>query len=310
MKYITRIAPSPTGMMHIGTCRTAYINYLAAKSSGGTFILRIDDTDIQRNKKEYTDIIFQSLEWLGLKPDKVEYQSKREHLYISEAKNLLFHNKAVELDNGAVALLYPYSMPKLFNDDIAGDIAITETNKEQIDRKTILLRGYQQEKPELLGKPTYQLASIIDDYFMGINYIIRGVDHITNTPKQLAIWMALNEVYGNVQCPKPFPKFAHLGLITQNNKKLSKRDGASSLMDYKEKGYTAEVMLDWLIRMGWSLNIPRGPEAKEMNKLFSQFIPKQKAIEWFFEGKLKNSPCALDIDKLDNRQKEINKRLP
>lgn len=297
--YVTRIAPSPTGMMHLGTARTAYFNYLAAKASGGKFIIRCDDTDVQRNKKEYTDIIFQSMEWLGLEPDQVEYQSKRTKLYTGEADDLLRKGKAVELDNGAIALLCPYDLPKLFIDSIAGNIAITDTNKEQIDKKVILLRGEDKENKDKYHTPTYQFASTVDDYFMGVNYIIRGVDHISNTPKQLAIWHQLNSIYGNIQCPKPFPKVAHLGLIMYNGKKLSKRDGAASLLWYKEQGYKPEAMLDWMLRLGWAQSIPRGLDNKEANKKAAEFLSKENAIKLFFDGRMKSNPCNYDLAKLD-----------
>ena len=315
-RFVTRIAPSPTGIMHLGTARTAYVNYLAAKASGGKFILRIDDTDVERNKKEYTDIIFQSLEWLGLLPDKVEYQSERIKLYQAEARGLLYQGKAVELDNGAIALLAPSEMPKQWYDTITGFIKITDTNIEQIHKKIILLRGYKKDECgkidyKTLGLPTYQFASVIDDYFLDINYIIRGVDHITNTPKQIAIWQALNEVYGSVCNPKSFPKFAHLGLImgrdpvTNKPKKLSKRDPEqkASLLDYKNEGYTPEALLNWMLLMGWALKAGRSPEEqREANKP----INKEKALVSFFDGTLKNSPCNLDLGKLKSLQEHYN----
>lgn len=185
MPEITRIAPSPTGSLHLGTARTAYTNYLMAKSTGGKFILRIDDTDVERNKDEYTQVILDSLDWLGLEPDEVHYQSQRSDIYAKVAEQLLITNLAKELDNGAIAV-DNCIFDEFFTDTISGEISITHTNKEQIE-KTILVRG-----GEKLGQPTYQFTSIIDDYMLGINHIIRGVDHITNTPKQITIWNALN----------------------------------------------------------------------------------------------------------------------
>lgn len=298
---ITRIAPSPTGLFHLGTARTAYFNYLAAKSNNGKFILRIDDTDTIRNKQEYTDIIFQALDWLGLEPDEVQYQSKRTKLYIAEAKALQNRGKAIELDNGALALLCPYDLPKQFNDTISGAISITQTNRDQIDRKTILLRGENADNKDNKGLPTYQFASTVDDYFMGITWIIRGVDHITNTPKQIAIWQSLNEIYGQVNCPKELPKFTHLGLLMYNGKKLSKRDGAANLLDYREKGYKPEAMLDWMLRLGWAANTPRGQSSKQTDTL--GYFTKERALEWFNNGKMKSSACNYDINKLDGAQK-------
>lgn len=293
----TRFAPSPTGLFHLGSARTAYINYLAAKSSGGEFILRIDDTDVERNRKEYTDIIFKSLDWLGLEPDNVYYQSERTNLYVGEAKALLNKNKAKVLDNGAITIMLPNNLPKIFKDTISGDIPITETNHAQIHEKVILLRGESYDKEtgktdrSKLGFPTYQFSSVVDDYFMHIDWIIRGVDHITNTPKQIAIWCALNEIYGFINCPKPLPLFTHLGLIFKDKKKLSKRDGAASLLWYQEQGYTPEAMLNWMLRLGWS---PKGDDGKE-----TKYISKKEAIDLFSKGNLKNSPCNYDLAKLD-----------
>lgn len=313
-KFITRIAPSPTGMFHLGTARTAYFNYLAAKASRGTFILRIDDTDVERNKTEYTKIIIDSLDWLGLVPDKIYYQSERIKLYQSEAKGLLQKGKAIELDNGAIALLCPKELPRSFNDTISGQINITDTNREQIHGKLIMLRGAKKSEDgkwdnSSLGLPTYQFASALDDYLLDINWIIRGNDHITNTPKQIAVWQSLNETYGEVQCPKPSPQFTHLGMITITDpetnkpKKLSKRDGAASLLWYKEQGYTSEAMLDWMLRLGWSLSVPRGATEEQIQRA-NQPITKTQAIELIFNGRMKNSPCAYSIDKLNSLQKE------
>lgn len=340
-KYITRIAPSPSGMAHIGTMRTAYFNWLAAKASNGKFILRIDDTDIERNKKEYIDVILDSLDWLGLDYDAIYYQSNRTQLYISETQGLVNAGKAKELDNGAVALLLPSDMPSSFTDTIAGSVKITETNHNQIHQKVILLRGYSTDPntgkvdKSKLGTPTYQLASTIDDYLLlGNNtkgltpWIIRGVDHITNTPKQLAIWCALNEVYGPVKCPTGYPLFSHIGLIhksetieeykcvkghdkctemypdsscpycektvKKSNKKLSKRDGAASLLQYKREGYTPEAMLNFMLRLGWS---PKGDNKEHT------YINKERALELFLSGNLKNSAAQYDLAKLDALQK-------
>lgn len=300
-RYITRIAPSPTGMMHLGTARTAYINYLAARASNGSFILRIDDTDVQRNRKEYIQIILDTMDWLELDYDKIYYQSDRINLYKGEAQSLLANNRAIRLDNDAVALSYPHTMPDRFKDTISGDIKITDTNKEQIKDKTILLRGRNDENKELFNTPTYQLASVIDDYYMGINWVIRGVDHITNTPKQIAIWQCLNEVYGNINCPKEYPQFTHLGLINKDGKKLSKRDGAASLLWYREQGYNPKAILNWMLLLGWSLNVPRGN--KELEKIAAGPIDKDLAKELFFQGKLKNTPCNFSIDKLNSLQR-------
>lgn len=302
MPEITRIAPSPTGLMHLGTARTAYTNYLMAKSTGGKFILRIDDTDVERNKDEYTQVILDSLDWLGLEPDEVHYQSQRSDIYAKVAKSLVESDKAFVADNGAIILKGPTALPETFLDTIAGEIKITETNYEQIHNRVVLMRGGDK-----LGQPTYQFCSVVDDYYMGITSIIRGVDHITNTPKQIAIFNAMpRQNVGHIKSnPPSYPKFTHMGLIFKDKKKLSKRDGAASLLWYKEQGYTPEAMLNWMLLLGWSLRVPRGN--KELEKIANAPISKDMAIELFQQGTLKNTPCSFDLNKLNWLQKRFSK---
>ena len=239
MKYITRIAPSPTGDMHLGTLRTAYFNYLAAKASGGEFILRIDDTDKERNSQQAVDDIHEIMEWTGLKPSISFSQSLRTGIYNEWKEFLCDENHCIILDNGAIALKYPKGMPDTWEDEIAGTITISSTNIEQIDKRLILFKGD--------GSPTYQFASAFDDWYSSVNYIIRGVDHISNTPKQLAIWHCLNDT---IKVINPFPKFAHVGLLFQNKKKMSKRDWASYVLQYKKLGYSPEAILNFVLKMG------------------------------------------------------------
>lgn len=303
---VTRIAPSPTGLFHLGTARTAYINYLAAKSSDGKFILRIDDTDVARNKEEYTQVILDTLDWLGLEPDEIFYQSKRTDIYAKVAESLVESKKAFVADNGAIILKGPTALPETFLDTIAGPIKITETNYEQIRDRTVLVRG-----GDTIGQPTYQFCSVVDDYYMDICNIIRGVDHITNTPKQIAIWQAVaQDIFDNDATqsswePKVYPKFTHMGLIFKDKKKLSKRDGAASLLWYKEQGYKPEAVLNFMLILGWSLSVPRNDKALE--KIAGSPISKDMAIELFPKGTLKASPCNFDMAKLDWLQKRYSK---
>jgi glutamyl-tRNA synthetase len=312
--FTTRIAPSPTGMFHLGTARTAYFNYLAAKATGGKFILRIDDTDVERNRQEYVQIILNSLEWLGLIPDKTYYQSFRIPLYREQAGALVRLGKAKELDNGAIALILSDNLPEYFTDTLAGTILITETNKAQIE-KIILLRGMpesnrkpalrrkeiktgivehklgipEETKERIFHSPTYQFASIVDDYFMGVNWIIRGVDHITNTPKQIAIWQqlrAITEIEEVDVCM--LPQFTHIGLIYKDKKKLSKRDNAASLLWYKEQGYSPETILNFILRMGWGSPL-------DDNKPIS----KEQAVDMFMKGSMRAAPAGYDEAKLN-----------
>ena len=269
----TRIAPSPSGDMHIGTARTAYFNWLAARATGGKFILRIDDTNQEKNKPEYTQVILDTMEWLELDYDEIHYQSKRFDLYLLAAHKLVSEGKAKVLDNGAIALT-EISMPQKWLDDIAGSIAISGDDFQNA-QELILIRGD--------GSPTYHFSSVYDDANLGINYILRGVDHISNTARQIAIFNALG---------KDLPRFAHIGLIHQNGKKLSKRDGAASILHYKDNGYSSAAMCNFLLRMGW------GPKIDDKS---TKTLDRARALELFIDGgTLKSSSANLDLVKLES----------
>lgn len=295
MKYNTRIAPSPTGMMHIGTARTALFNWVVAKSSGGHFILRLDDTDTERNQPEAIQPIFDGLKWLGIEYDGYYRQSERAHIYQQYANNLLDSGLAFTADNGAIMLKWHDFMPRSWEDSVGGKIVVSNKAVEEIDGRLCLIRG-----GEKLGQATYQFASIVDDYDLGINYIIRGVDHIANTAKQVAIWSALVEAD---QKTIDLPKFTHVGLIFKDGKKMSKRDGAASLLDYKDKGYSPDAIFNFLIRTGW------GPKVDDKQ---STFIDKDRAFELFLtQGNMRSSNAGFDQNKLDfyNRKyKAIHER--
>jgi len=208
------------------------------------------------------------------------FQSSRVTWYKGYAGVLLGSGAAIQLDNGAIALCNP-ELPETWHDEIAGDIPITETNYEQINERLILLRGNERG-----NSPTYQLASVVDDWDYNINYIIRGTDHISNTPKQIAIWNALNKCFPDRS--KPLPKFAHVGLLFKNNKKLSKRDSSFSLSQYVD--YNPEALLNFLLRLGWSPH-----EDNKANSLIS----KERAIEMFLtQGRMGNSQINVDEQKL------------
>jgi glutamyl/glutaminyl-tRNA synthetase len=314
--FVTRIAPSPTGMFHLGTARTALFNYLAAKASNGKFILRIDDTDTDRNKQEYTDIILETLDWLGLKYDELYYQSKRTDLYLETARRLVEAGKAFSPTGVAAILLKPpVALPNSFLDTVAGEIQITDTNRKQIEGGTI---GDKTSNGTVLirenGMATYQFASVVDDYYLGINYIIRGVDHITNTPKQIAIWVAIHDSAGipwsklsEEEGIEYLPQFAHIGLIHKDKKKLSKRDNAASLLWYRDNclaepnssadkvrhsGYSPEAILNFILRMGWGCK-------EDTNKALSL----QEMIEMFLKGRMRAAPSNFDENKLKYYQK-------
>ncbi len=265
----TRIAPSPTGDMHIGTARTAYFNWLVARAASGTFTLRIDDTDQKRNDPKSINVILEIMGWLNLAYDRIVYQSHRFQLY----KDWLKEVPTKEQD-GAICLdLSNVTTPTSWTDEVIGEVKITKEDKERADG-SVLIRSD--------GSPTYNWASVVDDIDLGINYILRGADHITNTSKQVIIFTLLNAV---------LPKFAHVGLIAHKGKLLSKRDGESSMIHYKNAGYDPDAMLNFLARLGW------GPKVDDKT---TKMLPKEKMLELFLiGGNLRSSQANMDLAMLE-----------
>jgi glutamyl/glutaminyl-tRNA synthetase len=275
-------------MMHIGTARTAIFNWLVARATGGRFLLRLDDTDVDRNVPEVEQSIFDGLTWLGLDWDEFHRQSDRTDIYRTYASRLLEAGLASRADNGAIVLRWQPRWPRTWKDEIGGERAITNQMVEQIDGRLVLLRGGDK-----LGHATYQYASIVDDYLMGVDFIIRGVEHIANTGKQVAIWEALNEIghEKDDRARRELPKFAHVGLIFKDGRKMSKRDGASSLLDYRDKGYDPDAIFNFLLRMGW------GPKRDDAS---STFMNKEIAKSIFLDGgNMRSANAGFDQHKLD-----------
>lgn len=249
----TRIAPSPTGYFHLGTLRTALLNYLYARANNGEFILRIDDSDQKRSEDEYTNFIYTEMNRFGLTYDSTFKQSARLARYIEIASLIgILTEGRYELDMG--------------------------------DYKMCLVRED--------GYPTYNFASILDDYDYDITNIIRGVDHISNASKQQFIWNKLCQVLGN----KPFPTITHAGLLFENKVKLSKRNGNGTTSDLKD--YSELSILNWLLKLGWS-----HPDA-EFDKKYKYLTLKQM-IEIFNEGNINSNNCNIDRNKLNYLNKII-----
>ncbi len=231
-----RFAPSPTGFLHIGGARTALFNWLFARHHQGKFILRIEDTDKNRSSKVFLDQILEDLSWLGLNWDEGPYfQSKRSSLYQEYAQKLLKQEQAYN-EGKAVILKIP-PKPFEFVDLIRGPIKFAAGSfKDQVLIKSD-------------GTPTYSFACCLDDYEMRITHVIRGEDHISNTPKQIAIYEALGF---------SLPAFAHIPLIVARDRsRLSKRKGASPLSYYREQGYLPHALFNFLSLLGWSLGAQR-----------------------------------------------------
>lgn len=228
-----RFAPSPTGYLHIGGARTCLFNWLYARAQGGQFVLRIEDTDKARSKKEFLDEILDSLQWLGLNWDELHFQSERFDVYLSYAKKLLNEGKAYMADDGSGAIIakMPHKTVRI-DDMIHGQIQFdTSLIKDQV-----LIKSDQS--------PTYNFACVIDDAEMKISHIIRGDDHISNTPKQVILYEELGF---------ELPKFAHIPMILgQGGGRMSKRAGATAITEYRRMGFLPEALVNYLMLLGWS----------------------------------------------------------
>jgi glutamyl-tRNA synthetase len=250
MKVRVRFAPSPTGFLHIGGARTALFNWLYARHTGGTFILRIEDTDAARNTQEAVEVILSGLRWLGLDwdegpissnatgPSKGEFgpyfQSQRKENYQRRVEALLSRGLAYEHE-GAVKFKMQRE-PILIPDLVVGDVRRELTDREQVEPDFVIVRSD--------GQPVFHLVNVIDDLEMNITHVIRGEDHLSNTAKHIALFKAFGV--------EP-PKYAHIPLILNiDGTKMSKRDKGASLTSYMEEGYAPEAIVNYLCLLGWS----------------------------------------------------------
>ena len=272
---ITRIAPSPTGVFHLGTARTAYLNWLAARATDGKFILRIDDTDKSRHVDGAEQLIFDSLDWLGLTPDYVFRQSETFDRCRDVANQFVADGRAVKED-GAVILKSDPDQTSWY-DEVVREVKVSADDR-RIASRIVLLKSD--------GDPTYIFSSVVNDYDSGIDMVIRGVDHISNTLRQILIFNLLG------RCPK----FAHVGLVRFEKKKLSKRDNPPSVLDYKLQGYCPDAILAFLLRQGWS---PKDPT-------YNEPIRPADAVKMFWDAGHMNSKCSnLDFGKLNWMQTKL-----
>ncbi len=267
-KVRTRLAPSPTGIPHIGTIRTALFDYLLAKKNNGDFILRIEDTDKKRYVEGSLPAIYQSLDFLRLTPDQGPQQggpnspyvqTKRLEHYQKVAQQLIDKDAAYK-DEGALRIKMPQEGETVFEDLIQGEIKIPN---EQVDDKVLVKSN---------GIPTYHLAAMVDDHLMNITHIIRGVEWISSTPVHIRIYDALGW---------DMPKLMHVPLLLGPDKsKLSKRHGAKSVLQYKDEGYLPEAINNFLFFLGFSYQDNSSIlSMKEMIKIFSiDKLQKQNAI--------------------------------
>ena len=317
MTVRVRIAPSPTGNLHIGTARTAVFNWLYARHHGGKFILRIEDTDEERSRPEYTQNILDGLTWLGLNWDEGPlFQSDRLDLYRQAVQTLLdkglayrCYTSEAELDEMRAAQKARKEAPRYDNrhrnlTPEQEDAFKAEGRRPVIrfkidDNREIvwndLVRGKvtwrgsdlggdmvvaRASEESHIGQPLYNLAVVVDDIDMNISHVIRGEDHIANTAKQILLYEAFDAAV---------PEFAHTPLIlNQEGKKLSKRDGVTSISDFKQMGYTAEALVNYMTLLGWS-----APDStKEI------FTLEEAAKEFGFE-RVNNAGAKFDWEKLN-----------
>ena len=299
----TRFAPSPTGYLHIGGARTALYCWAYAKKHGGQFILRVEDTDLERSTQQSVQAILDGMKWLGLDCDEGPfYQMQRLNRYKEVAQQLLDTGHAYycycskeELEAMRVAQRARGEKPRYdgrwrdskappppgvtpvlrFKTPLSGDVTwddqvkgwITISNEELDD--LVILRGD--------GVPTYNFGVVVDDIDMNITHVIRGDDHVNNTPRQINIYKALGVT---------LPRFAHLPMILgHDGERLSKRHGAVSVMQYRDEGFLPEALVNYLARLGWS----HGDE---------ELFTREQLVEWFDLAHVSKSPARFDPDKL------------
>src|SRR6185503_1335016 len=315
-KPVLRFAPSPTGMLHIGGARTALFNWLYARHTGGTFLLRIEDTDRERSTPEAVEAILNGMRWMGLNWDgDVIYQFARVARHREIAEKLLAEGKAYRCYATAEELTQMREEQKaagkpmrydgrwrnrapgpeqegkpfvvrlkarqegetIVHDVVLGDVRFENTQLDDM----VLLRSD--------GTPTYMLAVVVDDRDMGVTHVIRGADHLNNAARQLQLIAAMGAA---------IPVYGHLPLINgPDGAKLSKRHGALAVEAYRDMGYLPETMRNYLLRLGWS----HGDD---------EIIPTAQAIAWFNFESIGKSPARMDYKKLDNLNAHYIRETP
>lgn len=310
----TRFAPSPTGYLHVGGARTALYSWLYAKNQGGDFVLRIEDTDIERSTQAAIDAILAGMQWLGLDWNKGPYyQTQRFDRYKELVQKLLDEGKAYkcfmpseELDAIREQQMAKGEKPRYpgtwrdrsdhpegqayairFKNPLDGTVVINDQIRGKIEIANSELDDLIIQRSD--GTPTYNFCVVVDDWDMGITHVVRGEDHINNTPRQINILQALGA---------PVPEYAHVSMILgEDGKKLSKRHGAVSVMQYRDDGYLPQALLNYLVRLGWSHGDQEIFSREEMIELFS------------LEG-ISQSASAFNTEKLIWLNQHYIKTLP
>ncbi len=303
-KVRVRFAPSPTGHLHVGGLRTALFNFLYARHLGGQFLIRVEDTDVERSKPEYVQSQLLSLAWCGIESDEpLLFQSERFSVYAAVAQTLLAEKKVYRcrclqedvderLKKAGITDLFhgydEYCRMKNYDDSqpFVLRFAVPDTMQPLVVKDLIL--GTLEFKKEQLddfiivrsdGSPTYNFAVVIDDMFMRISHIIRAQEHIPNTPKQILLYQACNA--------ESIPFFAHIPFICgSDGQKLSKRDGAVDVLWYKQAGYRADALVNYMVRLGWS----HGDQ---------EVFTRQELVDFFSLDAVGKKPAIFDVKKLE-----------
>lgn len=314
MSVITRFAPSPTGYLHVGGARTALFSWLYARKTNGHFVLRIEDTDVERSTEASVQAILDGMAWLGLDHDSGPiYQTDRFDRYEEVIQHLLTQGKAYRCYHSQEELdemreqqklrgdkprydascrnldSYPEDKPHVirFKNPIGGTVIINDLVRGPIEISNDELDDFIIARTD--GTPTYNFTVVVDDLDMKITHVIRGDDHINNTPKQINLLKALNA---------DIPKYAHVPMILgDDGKRLSKRHGAVGVMQYRDDGYLPEALLNYLVRLGWSHGDQEIFTLEEMIELFS------------LEG-INRAPSAFNTEKLNWLNQHYMKTLP
>ena len=270
-----RFAPSPTGKVHIGNIRAAIYNWLFARHTGGKFLLRVEDTDLERSTPEAIQVLFDCMKWLGLDWDEeVFYQTKNVKRHLEVVDQLLASGHAYKVERtsreGKTGVVTMFRMPK------EGTIEFDDIVKGHMAKKAEDIQDFAIVRSD--GSPIFHIANVVDDIDQRVTHIIRGDDHVENTFKHIQIFKALGA---------PVPEYAHLPMIVNaQGKPYSKRDGAAFVGEFKEQGYLPEALFNFLVLLGWAPGDDR------------EVMSRSELVEAFSLDRVKSSPARFDLKKL------------
>ena len=282
-----RFAPSPTGKVHIGNIRAAIYNWLFARHTGGKFLLRVEDTDLERSTPEAIQVLFECMKWLGLDYDEeVFYQTKNVQRHLAVAEQLLASGHAYKVErtsrDGKTGVVTMFKMPK------EGTIEFDDIVKGHLAKKAEDIQDFAIVRSD--GSPIFHLANVVDDIDQRVTHIIRGDDHVENTFKHICIFKALGA---------PVPKYGHLSMIVnQQGKPYSKRDGAAFVGEYREQGYLPEALFNYLLLLGWNPGDDR------------EILTREEMIKLFELEKVHVTAAMFDPKKLAWMNGEYIKKIP